>query len=74
MRVFSRMRWWCTAEVSSSEGIGARSRPESRSERTTNRAPSAIAADTSVKICSSRACIASAPPDTSYRPRTTWVA
>ena len=26
VRVFSRMRWWCTAEVSSSDGIGAHSR------------------------------------------------
>ena len=56
--VFSRMRWWWTAEVSSSDGIGARSRPESRSDSTTNRAPAAIACDTSTKISSSRACIA----------------
>ncbi len=23
VRVFSRMRWWCTAEVSNNDGIGA---------------------------------------------------
>jgi hypothetical protein len=66
VRVFSRMRWWCTAEVSSSDGIGARSRSESRSDSTTNRAPLAIAVDTSAKI-SSQAGLgrAAAPPLTS---------
>ena len=48
MRVFSRMRWWCTAEVSSNDGIGASSALESRSESTRMRLPSAMAADASV--------------------------
>jgi hypothetical protein len=39
VRVFSRTRWWCTAEVSSSDGIGARSKSESRSDSTMKRAP-----------------------------------
>ena len=65
MRVFSRMRWWCTADVSSSDGMGARSRSESRSESTTKRAPPAIAAETSPKISWSRARSAASPPVTS---------
>src|SRR3712207_8855411 len=36
VRVFSRMRWWCTALTSSSDGIGASSAVESRSEEHTS--------------------------------------
>ena len=62
VRVFSRTRWWWTAAVSSSDGIGARSALEWRSESTMMRAPSAMARDTSPQISSSRAASASPPP------------
>ncbi|OPZ51967.1 MAG: hypothetical protein BWY91_02511 [bacterium ADurb.BinA028] len=62
VRVFSRSKWWWTAEVSNSDGIGARSALESRSESTTKRTPREIAAETSAKICSIRAVMAAAPP------------
>ena len=69
-RPSARTRWWCTAEVSSSDGIGARSASESRSESTTKRSPSAIAGETSAQISSSRAASAAPPPSTPYRPET----
>ena len=65
VRVFSRTRWWWTAPVSSSDGIGACSCVEWRSESTITRAPSAIAADTSAQISSIRSAIAAPPPSTS---------
>ena len=43
MRVFSRMRWWCTAPTSSSDGMGANTSSALRSESTMMRAPSAMA-------------------------------
>ena len=43
MRVFSRTRWWWTAAVISSDGIGARFSSQSRSDSTMIRAPAAIA-------------------------------
>ena len=46
VRAFSRTRWWCTAAVSSSEGMGAQSAVELRSDRTMMLAPSAMASDT----------------------------
>ena len=55
MRVFSRTRWWCTAAVISSDGIGARFSSQSRSESTMIRAPAAIALQTLVRS-SSIAC------------------
>ena len=65
VRVFSRMRWWWTAEVSSSDGMGAKSRSASRSDRTTKRAPLSMASDTSVQMASRRARSAGSPPLTS---------
>ena len=73
VRVFSRTRWWWTAAVISSDGIGAFSARACRSESTMIRAPSEIAADTSSQISSSRRASAAPPPCTSYRPRETWV-
>jgi hypothetical protein len=43
MRVSDRMRWWCTAESISNDGIGARSFVESRSLSTMKVAPSSMA-------------------------------
>ena len=73
VRVFSLIRWWWTALVSSSEGIGAMSAVEWRSDTTMMWAPSAIAAETSAQISSIRAWSAAPPPSTSYSPLTTWV-
>ena len=42
-----RIRWWCTAEVSSSEGIGGVVGVELRSDSTMMWAPSSMAAVTS---------------------------
>ena len=70
MRVFSRMRWWCTAEVSSSDGIGAMCSVESRSLSTMRRAPAAMAVDTSRRTRSSASRSASPPPLTGYSPCT----
>ena len=61
MRVFSRTRWWCTAAVISSDGIGARFSSQSRSESTMIRAPAAIALLTLVRS-SSIACRRAGPP------------
>ena len=52
MRVFSRTRWWWTAAVISSDGIGARFSSQSRSDSTMIRAPAAIALETLVRSCS----------------------
>ena len=65
VRVPWRSRWWCTALVSSSDGIGASSESESRSDSTTCVTPAAMSASTWAKISSSRACSALPPPDTS---------
>ena len=43
VRVFWRTRWWWTADTSSSDGMGASSAVEFRSERTMMSAPSAMA-------------------------------
>ena len=74
MRCFSRIRWWCTAAVSSSDGIGAYTSSLLRSLSTTMRAPSAIALLTSVRIASRARFNASPPPATRYRPLTTTAA
>ncbi len=70
VRSFWRTRWWCTAEVSSSDGIGALSASESRSDSTMKRLPSAMCAETSAQISRRRASSAAPPPSTSYRPET----
>ena len=46
VRVRSRTRWWWTAETRSSDGIGASSVVELRSESTMTLAPSSMAAET----------------------------
>ena len=69
--VFSRIKWWCTAEVNRREGMGASSASASRSERTMIRAPSAIACDTSALISSNRARRESPPSATKNKPRIT---
>ena len=61
VRVFSRTRWWCTAAVSSSEGMGAQSAVELRSERTMTFAPSAMASETRRRT-SSMALRSDSPP------------
>ncbi len=61
VRVFSRTRWWWTAAVSSSEGMGAHSAVELRSERTMRLAPSAMAAETRRRTSSSARRSASPP-------------
>ena len=48
--VRSRTRWWCTAPVSSSDGIGALSASTPRLDSTISRAPSSIASETSSAI------------------------
>ncbi|CAM5722263.1 hypothetical protein STENM223S_03440 [Streptomyces tendae] len=64
VRCLVRMRWWWTAAVSSSEGIGACSASEWRSDRTMSRAPFSMAASASAQISSMRAASASPPPCT----------
>ena len=68
VRVFSRIRWWCTAEASSSEGIGASSPLEWRSERMMTLAPSAMASDTLADTSSMARRMPSPPSATGYRP------
>ncbi len=64
VRCLVRTRWWCTAAVSRSEGIGASTSSALRSESTMTRAPSSIAADTSLQIAPSARSSASPPPAT----------
>ena len=73
MRVFSRTRWWWTAPVSSSDGIGASGRRRTpRSDSTMMRAPSAMACGhLGADLARARARSAAPPPATRYRPRTT---
>ena len=61
VRVFSRTRWWCTAAVSSSEGMGAHSAVALRSDRTIRLAPSAMASETRRRT-SSMARRSASPP------------
>ena len=77
VRVFSRIRWWWMAPVSSSEGIGASSGSGAvgsplaampRSDSTSRRAPFRIASEASAEISVSRCRRASPPPATRYRP------
>ena len=66
LRVFSRMRWWWTAEVSSSDGIGrevAVGVPVGEDDEP--RARSSIASETSAQMASRRARSAGSPPLTS---------
>ena len=62
MRCFVRTRWWCTAAVSSSDGIGASTSSALRSDSTITRAPSSMAAETSPQIAASARSSASPPP------------
>ena len=62
VRVFCRTRCWCTAEVSSRDGIGARSAVECRSDSMITRAPAAIASSASGRHRSIASASASAPP------------
>jgi hypothetical protein len=57
-------------EVSSSDGIGACSASECRSDSTMMRAPSSMAAETSALISASRSRRAWPPPAARYRPQT----
>ena len=50
VRLFSRIKWWCTAAVNNKDGIGAFSASPSRSDKTIILAPSLIAFDTSARI------------------------
>ncbi len=68
VRVFSRTRWWWTAETSSSDGIGASSVVEFRSDSTMTSAPSAMAALTRRRTSSMADRRASPPPATSKSP------
>ena len=61
VRDFSRIRWWWTAAVSSSDGIGASSADEYRSDSTISLAPSATAWLTLART-SSRALRMPSPP------------
>ena len=63
-----RTRCWCTAEVSSSDGIGAWSASQSRSDRIRMRAPASMACEHSRRTRSIAAASASPPPNTRYRP------
>jgi hypothetical protein len=64
VRVRSRIRWWCTALVSSKDGIGAISASLSRSESTISLAPAVMASLTSRRIRSRASRNASPPPET----------
>ena len=55
-------RWWCTALVSSSVGIGAHCAFESRSESTMNFTPRLTAPETFSQISCSLAASSEAPP------------
>ena len=68
VRVFSRMRWWCTAAVSSSDGMGASSSDELRSESTMILAPSAMASVTLARTSSSARRRPSPPSATAVQP------
>ena len=54
MRCLVRTRWWCTAAVSSSDGIGASTESALRSDSTITRAPRSIAVETSRVIAVER--------------------
>ncbi|SIN16183.1 Uncharacterised protein [Mycobacteroides abscessus subsp. abscessus] len=62
MRVAERSRWWCTAAVSSSDGMGAQVAEELRSDSTMYCTPRWIAAETFSQISVIRARRAAAPP------------
>ena len=68
VRVRSRTRWWCSAEVSRSEGIGARSAVDSRSLRTMKITPDSTAALASAHRASMLRAMASGPALTEYSP------
>ncbi len=68
VRDFCRTRCWWTAEVSSREGIGARSAVECRSDSMITRAPFSMASSVSARHRSMAAAKASPPPATSYSP------
>ena len=71
VRVFSRIKWWCTAEVNKRDGMGASSASASRSDRTMMWAPSLMACETSVLISSRRSRRESPPSATKNKPRIT---
>ena len=70
VRVWLRTKWWCTELNNSSDGIGACSASESRSERIRKLTPSSIAASTSRKISPSLRSRPAPPSPTRYKPRT----
>ena len=74
VRVFSRIRWWWTAPVSSSDGIGARPVGAAAVGQHDEPRAASIAASTSAQISSSRCAQASPPPARSNRPSTTCAA
>ncbi len=68
VRVFSRMRWWCTAPVNRSDGTGAYTSSLLRSDNTRMRAPDEIAAEASSRTRSSATRRPSPPSATRYNP------
>ena len=75
VRVRSLTRCWCTAPVSSSDGIGALSASTPRLDSTISRAPSSIAADTSASISLEPPAAGRRPPSAAGNvPRTVWEA
>ena len=68
VRLRSRTRWWCSAEVRSRDGIGAYSEFDSRSVRMRNTAPFATAALASAHSSARRRAIASSPAPIGYSP------
>jgi len=68
-----RMRWWCTALVVRSDGIGANTSSLFRSESTTIRTPSSMAVLISAQICASAERSPDSPSETRYRPLTTML-
>ena len=67
----SRIRWWCTALVSSSEGIGAYTESLLRSLNTMMRAPSSMKSLTLLRMSSIAVRKPCAPSLTRYKPFTT---
>ena len=70
MRLAEASRWWCTAEVSSRDGIGAHWAVAPRSDSTTYSTPRLTAAETCSQIAFSWARSSSTPPATRYTPFT----
>ena len=71
MRVRSSTRWWWTAEVSSSDGMGAKRSLDSRSDSTISRAPRSMASETSRRTRRIALRRPRPPRATGYRPEMT---